>query len=49
MTHVFLTIAGVIAVLVVAISFADLSIGLLETLASDVFGAIRRLGKGSQA
>jgi hypothetical protein len=42
------TALGAIAVVVVAVSFADLSIGLLETLASDFFGAIRRLGKGSQ-
>ena len=42
-THVFLTAAGAIAVLVVAISFADTYLGLVVTLVSDVFGALRRL------
>jgi hypothetical protein len=39
-----MTAARLFAVVVVAASFSDLSIGLLATLARDAVGAIRRLG-----
>jgi hypothetical protein len=44
MTHLFLTVAGVI----VAASFVDLFLGVVATLVSDVYGVIRRAVKGTQ-
>ena len=46
--NTFLTAAGVTAVVLVAVSFIDLGVGIAITLVSDVFGAVRRLGRGSQ-
>jgi len=46
--NTFLTAAGVTAVVVVAMSFVDLGVGIVTTLVSDVFGALRRSRKGSQ-
>ena len=46
--NTFLTAAGVTAVVVVAVSFIDLGVGIVTALVSDVFGALRRLPKGSQ-
>ena len=46
--NTFLTAAGVTAVAVVAVSFIDLAVGILITLVSDVFGALRRSRKGSR-
>jgi hypothetical protein len=43
MTHVFLIAAGVIVALVVAASIFDGYLGLVATLVSDAFGALRRL------
>jgi hypothetical protein len=43
-----MTAAGVIVAVVVATSIIDGWIGLLATLVSDFFGAIRRLGEGSR-
>jgi hypothetical protein len=47
-THVLLTVAGVIAALVVAATIVDGWIGLLVTLGTDVLGAMRRPEKGSR-
>jgi hypothetical protein len=46
MTNIFITVAAVIAVVVLAVSIIDLSIGLFATLVSDVFGAMRRHRRG---
>ena len=43
-----MTAAGVIAALVVAASIIDGYAGLVTTLVSDVFGALRRSQKGPQ-
>ena len=48
MITICLTVLGVIAAIVIAVSLVDLGLGLLVTLASDAFGALRRLGKGTQ-
>ena len=44
--NTLLTVAWVTAVVVVAVSFVDLGVGIVTTLVSDVFGAVRRSGKG---
>lgn len=41
MTHIFLIAAGVIAAVVVAASVVDGYCGLVATLVSDLWGAIR--------
>jgi hypothetical protein len=42
------TVLEVIAAIVIAVSLVDLGLGLLVTLVSDVFGALRGSGKGTQ-